>query len=186
MYARQTPPALRDLLAPNVVAAEKALAGLNLSDLDDQHWRNNIFRLYPSRFAHRIAREYEELFVFEGERAANLHLLGCWERSRQSAIPIQASEIELEQLAKKQADEMRQIVMLIPDDTEALIRTWKMAEAFGIAPPSYDDLNMTVKGALRRLYDKHWWLRQLRKAQARKLEGDRCAAELLKLADAPG
>lgn len=170
MFARQTPPELRDLLAPNVVAAEKALAGLNLTDPDDNHWRNNIFRLYPTRFAHRIAREYEELFVFEGERAANLHLLGCWERSRKSAIPIQATDIELEQLAKKQANEMRQVAMLIHDDTQALIRTWKLAEKFGIAPPSYDDPNMTVKGALRRLYDEHWWLRQLRKAQARQLE----------------
>lgn len=170
MFARQTPPALLNLLAPNVVAAEKALAGLNLADQDDHYWRNNIFRLYPPRFAHRLAREYEELFVFEGERAANLYLLGHWERSRQSAIPMQASDIELEQLAKKRADEMRQLAMLIHDNTQALIKTWKLAEAYGIAPPSPDDPNITIKGALRRLFDEHWWLRKLRSAQGRKLE----------------
>lgn len=151
MFARQTPPELRDLLAPNVVAAEKALAGLNLTDPDDNHWRNNIFRLYPARFAHRIAREYEELFVFEGERAANLYLLGHWNRSRQSAIPMQASEIELEQLAKKQADEMRQAVMLIHDDIQALFRAWKLAEAYGIAPPSLDDPNTEANFSALRL-----------------------------------
>lgn len=170
MFTRKTPPALREWLAPNVVAAEKVLAGLNLTNQDDRHWRNNIFRLYPIRFAHRLAREYEELFVFDGERAANLYLLGHGERSRKSAIPMQASDIELGQLAKKRANEMRQLAAVGPDETQALISTWKLAKSFGIAPPSPDDLNITVRGALKRLCDEHWWLRQLRKAHARHLE----------------
>ncbi|MDZ7655849.1 MAG: replication endonuclease [Sulfurimicrobium sp.] len=170
MFARQTPPDLRELLAPNVAAANKVLANLETNDPDDEAWRNKTFALFPPRMSQRIAREYEELFVFSGEQTANLYLLEHWERVRKVAIPIQANEVELEQLAKRFANEMRQTVMLIPDDVTALVRIWKLAESYGIAPPSPDDPNITIRGALNRLYDDAWWLRQLRKAQARRLE----------------
>lgn len=170
MPARPTPPALRALLAPNVTAAENVLKSLDNVDPADRVWRIKVFSQFPPRFARRMAREYEELFVFEGQRAANLYLLGHWERSRKNAIPMHAHDIELSPLAKKHAREMRHIAMYIHDDTQALIHLWKLAKSYGVAPPSYDDPSITIRGALRRLWDQHWWLRQLRKAQARHLE----------------
>lgn len=170
MFARKTHPSLRKLLAPNVAAAEKVLCNLEYDDPDVHLWRNEIFSYFPPRFAKRLAREYEEKFVFEGEQAANLYLLAHRERIRKGWIPIHANEYELEQLAKKFSYEMRRLAMPISDDAEAAVFLWNHAHSYGITPPSPDDPNITIRGTINRICDEEWWLRQLRKAQARRLE----------------
>ncbi|MBZ0105942.1 MAG: replication endonuclease [Sulfuricella denitrificans] len=146
------------------------LLNLEYDDPETHLWRNEIFSYFPPRFAQRLAREYEEKLVFDGEQAANLYLLDHRERIRKGWIPINANEYELEQLAKKFSYEMRRLVMPISDDAEAAIFLWNLAYSYGITPPSPDDPNITIRGAIKRLCDDEWWLRQLRKTQSRRLE----------------
>lgn len=163
-------PDLRELLAPGVIAAERELMGLHEEDGSDKLWRNKIFRRFPPRFALRIARAYEEEYVFEGRQAANHYLLEHLEHSNQEMVPLSASDYELEQLAKKYADRMRELAMIHHNDIDTCVNLWKRATAVGISPPSPDDPNITIRGAICRLCDKNWWLRQLRCLHARRLE----------------
>lgn len=165
---------IRDLYEPGAVEAEHVLRMLHEQESDhkDQAWREKIFRIFPRRFANKIAREYEEIYNFESRRNANLYLLDHWERAQIRNIPLSSSDYELEQIAKKYSDEMRQIASVITDDTHAVVRLWKLAEKYGIKPPSLYDPNTTPIGILRRLWDSQWWLRQLRKAHARNLEAE--------------
>lgn len=163
---------INDLHAPGAVEAEHVLKMLHEHEVGnpDQAWRAKIFRAFPRRFAHRIAREYEEIYLFESRRNANLYILDHWDRCQKKAIPLSVNDYELEQLAKKRADEMRAIASVIPDDVEAVVRLWRLAHHYGIKPPSLHAPNITPQGILRRLYDDQWWLRQLRKSHAKNLE----------------
>ena len=165
---------IRNLYAPGAVEAEQVLNMLHDREPDyrDQEWRSKIFREFPRRFAHKIARKYEEIYLFENRRKANLYLLDHWERSQKWKIPLTVNEYELEQLSKKYAYEMRQTANFIYDDVEAVVRLWGLAKNYGIKPPSLYDPNITPRGILRRLWDDQWWLRQLRKAHARNLEAE--------------
>lgn len=170
MFHRTPAPQLRDLLSPNVVVAEDILKNLDLTDPDDRLWRNRIFRQYPSRLAYRLAREYEERHVFDGERKANLYLLDHLQRSQARTVPLHLGDYELEQLAKKTAHDMRNLAWLHSNDQEAVIALWNRAAEMGVAPPSPDNPTITIKGALKRLCAEEWWLRQFRRLQARTLE----------------
>lgn len=165
-------PDIRELTAPGVIEANRVLAAL-LETGDgqaDSRWRSNIFRHFPKRFAHKIAREYEETFIFEGRRAANLLLLDHLERCAKGSIPLAANIHDLEQLAKANAREMRTTVANIHDEVEAVVLLWQLARMRGINPPDVNDPNITPTGILRRLWDEFWWLRQLRNAHARNFE----------------
>lgn len=165
---------IRDLHEPGAVEAEHVLKMLHEHELDndDQAWREKIFRVFPRRFANKIAREYEEKYIFESRRDANLYLLDHWDQCQKRNIPLCSNDYQLEQLSKKYSEEMRQTANVIYDEDRAVVRIWKMAENYGIKPPSLYDPNTTPNGILRRLWDDQWWLRQLRKAHARNLEAE--------------
>lgn len=163
---------IRDLYEPSAVEAEHVLKNLheNEHDHQDQEWRKRIFRAFPRRFAHRLAREYEEIYLFENRHNANTYLLDHWERCQKRNIPLSSNDYELEQLSKKYSAEMRQFASKIHDDVEAVVSLWTFAKDYGIKPPNIYDPNITEKGILGRLWDDQWWLRQLRKAHAKNLE----------------
>lgn len=163
---------IRDFRAPGAVQAEHTLQALHEHELGypDRKWRDSIFRCLPRRFAYQAAREYEEKYLFESRRNANLYLLAEQERLQQNPIPLTASDYELEQLAKKHSQEMRQIAMLIPDEVQAVVRLWRLAQQYGVKPPNLYTPNISPRGILRRLWDEHWWHRQLRRAHAKALE----------------
>jgi hypothetical protein len=169
---RSLNPDIKDLHSPGAVEAEHVLKMLHEHEIGnpDQAWRAKIFRAYPRRFAHRMAREYEEIYLFESRRNANLYLLDHWDRCQKKAIPLSSSDYELEQMAKKHANEMRVIASVIHDDVKAVVRLWPLAKEHGIRPPSLTDPNITPRGVLHRLFDDQWWLRQLRKSHAKNLE----------------
>lgn len=168
---RSHTPELRELMFPNIAVAEKVLAGLDLS-YEDRKWNARIFRRFPPRQAKKLAQEYQERHIFENRRSANLYLLEQDERRKQSRIPINAGDYELQQLAKHHAAEMRFTGNHFTDITERLVFLWKRAQTLGVNPPSPDNPAITITGALNRLYDEHWWLRQLRHANARELEAE--------------
>lgn len=156
----------------SVAIAEKLLASIDQNDTTDRNWRNNIFAQFPSSLDYRIAREYEEKFIFENRRDANLYLLAQGERSKRYSVPINMDDYELQHFAKKTAQEMRQLCWLYHNDDDAVIALWKRAAKMGVSPPSPDDPNMTIIGALRRLCADEWWLKQFRRLQARTLEAE--------------
>lgn len=100
---------IRDFRAPGAVHAEHTLQALHEHELvtPDRKWREEIFMRLPRRFAYQAAREYEEKYLFESRRNANLYLFAEQESLEQNPIPLTASDYELEQLAKKHAQEMR-------------------------------------------------------------------------------
>lgn len=165
---------IHDLHEPGAIEAELVLNELHDFEPShsDQEWRDKIFRSFPRRFAHKLAREYEEIYLFESRRNANLYLLENWERSQNNKIPLVSSDYDLEQLAKKNALEMRQLSAVIHDDVEAVVTLYRMIPSYGIKPPNIYDSNITPLGILRRLWDDQWWLRQLRRAHARNLEAE--------------
>lgn len=156
----------------SVAVAEKLLTSIDLNDTTDLTWRNNIFAQFPSSLAYRIAREYEEKFIFENQRDANLYLLAQQQRSMQYTVPLNLDDNGLQQLSKKTAREMSQLRWLYENNDDAVIALWNRAAKMGVKPPSPDDPNMTITGALRRLCADEWWLKQFRRLQARTLEAE--------------
>jgi Bacteriophage replication gene A protein (GPA) len=125
----------------------------------------------PKRFAKEIAYEYQENYMFEGRRNANLKLLAHHERCNEGEIPLNASDDELQAMAKRLAREFRQIAwMHHMEIKETVIHLWNKARRIGVRPPSPDDPRITLKGTLARLTDEGWWLRALRRAHAKNLE----------------
>lgn len=163
---------IRDFHAPGAVQAEHTLQTIHEHEQGhpDRKWREDIFRRLPRRFAYKASREYEEKYLFESRRDANLFLLAEQERLQQNPIPLTASDYELEQIAKKHSQEMRQIAMVIPDEVQAVVRLWKLAQQYGVRPPNPYTPNISPTGILRRLWDDQWWHRQLRRAHAKLLE----------------
>lgn len=163
----------RELVAPGEVIAEGILDMLDEPDETDKLWRAGIFRQFPRRFAKAIAYEYQENYIFDGRESANLKLLDHFEQScAYGEIPLHAIDTELEAMAKRIAREFRQTLWLYDDVEQAVIRLWKQAKRIGVRPPSLDNPNITIKGALARLTDEGWWLRALRSAHAKNLEGE--------------
>ena len=165
-------PNIKELFTAGVNEAENVLKTFHDIEPDesDKQWRAPIFSQYPRRFAHKLAREYEEKYIFESRRAANLYLLDQKDRNEVRQIPLTSNEHDLEQLAKKHSSEMRQLAMIMPDDEQAVIKLWPLSKSYGIKPPNLYDPNITPMGILNRLWDEDWWLRQLRRAHAINLE----------------
>lgn len=167
-------PDIRDLTVPGALVAENMLASLQ-NDHDfqiDREWRNRIFRAFPKMFAERIAREYEENYLFDGYQSANHILESHWKRCAKGNIPLNANSYDLEQLAKAHAMEMRCTSAMLHDDVEAVVKLWPLVEIRGIQPPSLNTPNISPLGILRRLWDDVWWNNKLRKTHARNYEAE--------------
>ena len=167
-------PEIWDLVSPGVVVANEVLATLQEKELGrvDRQWRNDVFRHFPKPFAYRIAREYEENFLFDGWQVANQVLQQHWQRCIPGKPPLIANAYDLEQLAKAHAREMRSTAADIHDDVEAVVKLWRIVEMRGIEPPSLDTPNLSPMGILRRFWDDQWWHRKLRKSHARHYEAE--------------
>ena len=171
---RALTPEIMDLVSPGVVTANEVLTSIQyMPDSNiDRLWRNDIFRHFPKTFAYRLAREYEENFLFDGWQKANAVLQKHWQRCTLNKPPLIANEHDLEQLAKAYAREMRITAATLHNDIEAVIRLYPIVEMYGVMPPALNTPNLTPMGVLRRLWDDQWWLRQLRKAHARHYEAE--------------
>ena len=167
-------PDIRDLTVPGALVAENTLASLK-DDLDfriDREWRNRIFRAFPKTFAERIAREYEENFIFDGYQSANQQLENHWKRCAKGHIPLNANSYDLEQLAKNHATEMRCTSASLHDDEHAVVQLWPLVQMRGIEPPALNTPNLSPLGILHRLWDQDWWHKKLRKTHARNYEAE--------------
>ena len=136
-------------------------------------WRERLRKLHFKKL--QLVDSIEWSIEQENQfRESNLWLLKTTDRIKKLKVPINLSDFELcdlaEKLAKKCFD-MTEIVTGIffrkPKDLRNRLN--KYVESYSIDPP-HDEIEDTA--AIARMTDHLWWRRQLRKYQARTLEGE--------------
>lgn len=150
--------------------AESILSLLDEPDSSDKRWRAPIFQRLPERFAENAAHEYKETYIFEGRRTANQSLLKTYGQTHKNSIPLNASDDDLKELARRIVKEMLEISRIYLNLEDAVSSMLQRSQKYTINLPSLDDPNVTVKSIYTRLTDENWWLRRLRKTHARNLE----------------
>jgi hypothetical protein len=107
-------------------------------------------------------------------RESNLWLLKTTDRIKKLKVPINLSDFELCDLAEKLAKNcfnMTEIVtgIFYRKSKDLRNRLNRYVESYSIDPPNAE---LDDKAAIARMTDHLWWRRQLRKYQARTLEGE--------------
>ncbi len=159
-----------ELLTPGELVAEDILELLDEPDASDRHWRAPLFSQLPKRFAKAVAYDYKETYIFEGGRSANLSLLEEFGQITLNSIPLDASDNDLKELAKRIVREMQSINRIYQNQEDAVPRMLQRAQKHEVSLPSLDDPNITIRGFYTRLTDEYWWLHALRKTHTRMLE----------------
>ena len=90
----------QELLSPSEKIAKNILSLLDEPDGSDKRWRAHIFRQLPKRFAEIAAHDYKETYIFEGRHNANLGLLEAYGTITKNSISLNASDNDLQDLAK--------------------------------------------------------------------------------------
>lgn len=158
------------LLTPSELIAEAVLELLDEPDASDRNWRLPIFRQLPERIAEKVAYDYKETYIFDSRRNANLFLLETFGRPTKHSIPSNASDDDLKALAKRIVQEIKSFHNLLLNQSCKIKNLLHFVQKYGVRLLDLDDPHITEKGIYTRLTDENWWLRQLRKIHARKLE----------------
>lgn len=161
-----------ELLSPGERIAESILSLLDEPDGNDKRWRAPIFRQLPKRFAGIVADDYKETYIFEGRQQANFGLLEIYGTITKNSIPLNASDSDLNDLAKNIVKEMQQTSRIYQNLEYAVSRMLHRAQKYEIDLSLFEDPNITTTGIYTRLTDEIWWLQRLRKIHAQKLEQD--------------
>lgn len=162
----------QELLSPSERIAEGILNLLDEPDGNDKRWRAPIFRQLPKRFAEKTAYDYKETYIFDGRSDANLGLLKAYGSITKNSIPLNASDDDLNDLAKNIVKEMQQISRIYRNLEYAVSRMLHRAQKYEVELSLFEDPNITTTGIYTRLTDEIWWLQRLRKIHAQKLEQD--------------
>ncbi len=157
-------------LAPGELIAENILELLDEPDDSDRQWRSPLFSQLPKRFAKATALEYKETYIFEGRFNANRALLEQYGEITKNSIPLDATDNDLLELAKRIVIEMKSISRIYLSLEHAVSSLLQRAQKYEVNMPTLDDPNITSVGLYTRLTDEYWWLRALRKIHAKKLE----------------
>lgn len=158
------------LLTPSELIAETILELLDEPDTSDRYWRAPIFSQLPARFAEEVAYAYKETYIFDGRQKANLSLLNAFGQISANSIPLDASDDDLKELAKRIVREMQSVSRLYTDQKTAVSSMLKRALKYPVKLPALDNPDITIRGIYTRLTDEFWWLHALRKIHARMLE----------------
>ncbi len=159
-----------EYLYPSEFIAEEILALLDEPDNSDKQWRAPIFRQLPKRFAENAAYDYKETYIFDGRDNANLSLLQTFGKPTKFTIPFNATDDDLEALAKRIVQEIKGACDWLHNRSDKATSLKHYAQKYGVNLSALDNPDITPKGIYTRLTDKHWWLPRLRKAYAMKLE----------------
>ncbi|MBV6448201.1 replication endonuclease [Nitrosomonas sp.] len=162
----------QELLSPGECIAEGILSFLDEPDGNDKRWRAPIFRQLPKRFAEKAAHDYKETYIFDGRQSANLDLLEAYGPITKNSIPLNASDDDLEDLARNIVKEMKEVSRIYRNLEYAASRMLHRAQKYQIDLSLFEDPNITITGIYTRLTDEIWWLQRLRKVHAQKLEQD--------------
>lgn len=142
-------------LTPGELIAEGILELLDEPDTGDRHWRAPLFSQLPKRFAKTVAYDYKETYIFEGRRCANLFLLNAFGQITLNSIPLDASDNDLKELAKRIVREMQSISHIYQNQEDAASRILQRAQKYEVSLPSLDDSNITTRGLYTRLTDEY-------------------------------
>jgi len=142
-------------------------------------WRGRVARLHGERMEAARAMPAGTGAASDAEREANLWLAGTAERMRAIRVPLNLSDTELCELARRCAAECVDIAFSVTVTDTAAIRR-KMAAfvvGYGIEPPlqkisdeTGEITGVSDMGAIRRMGCGVWWRRRLRVAQGRAIE----------------
>ncbi len=170
--SRVASPSTQGTLSPSERMAESILSLLDEPDGNDKRWRAPIFRQLPKRFARIVAHDYKETYIFDGRQSANHGLLNAYGSITKNSIALNASDDDLKDLAKNIVKEMQQISRIYLKLEHAVSSMLYRTQKYEIDRSSLEDRDITITGIYTRLTDETWWLPQLRKIHARKLEQD--------------
>lgn len=135
-------------------------------------WRERVRRQHAGKLKAAEAMPWGK--QSEAARLANLWLLDTTQRLEALRVPVTLTDTELCDMARAKAAKAMQLAEIVPgvfhSDKGALrARLAGFVARYGIQPPGeqFDDAP-----AIARMTDDLWWRRQLRKTQARALEGE--------------
>lgn len=153
-------------------------------DIENRIFVKQLIWPYPREIQKVLVSRYRN---FESAFDANSFLREACEKiakiSSRSLLPyLTASEKELRDLAEQESRRCRLIELRNPDtkfpltggdpvngNSEVLSLCSNFVNRYGIKPPELSQ-SVTLTGALKRMQDKYWWLRKLRKIVNRTLE----------------
>ncbi len=116
------------LQTPGEHIAEGILERLDEPDDSDKKWRSSLFQLLPKRFAKVTALEYKETYISEGRRSANIALLEQYGEITANSIPLDATDNDLKELAKRIVIEMQSISRIYQNQEVAVSRLLRRAQ----------------------------------------------------------
>lgn len=131
----------------------------------DREFVSGIFKPIPSSFHHKLLREYETLYRIQGQRPANLHMLGMKELFPEHGLNYAADDDEIVQMAKSAAHEVRANLPHGAGESTLHGMLARFAERYGIVLPNGQELPQIVA----RMTSEKWWRARLRK-HFRKIE----------------
>ncbi|MFM0642085.1 replication endonuclease [Paraburkholderia metrosideri] len=148
---------------------------------NDQAWAHRLVADIPPRWRRRLLRRWErvrakfDISVLQSEgqarQRANEGLLQAITQLEQAPLALDASDAEVCAAAEKHAQHCRQereaMQHLSPEAQRAELA--RICDAIGVSAP--DARKYQDGPAMLRLICPQWWRRQLRKAQARAVEG---------------
>ena len=136
----------------------------------DAMWRAEKLGYLPPQWRKSVAALHVEKLGRDGEFAGNTWLRELADSVRRSGgLPLDASDTEIRAYARDLAASADEVLTACP------IKTWQgvrdalsgWARSRGVTPPGDD---VECEGAVLRLLDADWWVRQLRKAHGRRIE----------------
>jgi len=147
----------------------------------DRVWQAEQLAIVPGAWRERVRKIHVKRLETEAEQTANLWLLGLTDRMKKIRVPIALKDDELCELAIKCAKECMDLanVYVTTDMASLRERMNCYCQRYGITPPdplrltkNGKEVGVTDRGAVARMTDHLWWRRNIRKTQARGLEGE--------------
>lgn len=152
----------------------------NWRDVRAEAWELSRVAMVPARWARQFRQVFERKKRADHVRA-NVWLRELSERMQQCRVPLNSTDDEIRQLARKQAAHAIDIPRMQPFASVAESRRL-MAEyvrRWGVDPPAElrpnDDgelIGVEDRPAIARMTCPDWWSRNLRRVHARGLEGE--------------
>jgi hypothetical protein len=149
--------------------AEKITWSYDGPDGSDRKFRHEFFSFLPNKVADSIARTYEKLYLKESRQKANLFITNLKDYLTPKTTNIALSINGAETYAQEIISELRIIQPLNNDPNELLEKLSKRAEIHNVSPPR-PNKHITTEGAIKRLFDKSWWIRKLKKFHREQFE----------------
>jgi len=142
----------------------------SLGDRWDTRYRHTYFKLFPDAFLPQLAKTYQETFNKKSRRDANIELREFAEQLPAVPVSITVDDDGLKASSKNRAQMCRKIISKSSDYKTAYELMAQGVRALHLEPPIPSKAGVTLLGAISRLKDDKWWLRNLRVTQSRLIE----------------